>query len=75
MLPSGKGAFYSSPVLAGDKLYLCREEGTVYVCQITPTGLQVLNETRFDDVFVATPVLVRDRLILRGEKNLWCVGK
>lgn len=75
MLPSGKGAFYSSPVLAGDTLYFCREEGTVYVCRITPAGLQVINETRFDDVFVATPVLVRDRLILRGEKNLWCVGQ
>jgi len=72
---AGKGAFYSSPVLAGDKLYLCREEGSVYVGQICPTGLQLLNETRFDDVFVASPVLVRDRLILRGEKRLYCVGR
>jgi outer membrane protein assembly factor BamB len=74
-LPSGKGVFYSSPVLAGDTLTFCREQGDVYVCRITPTGLQVLNETRFDDVFVASPVLVRDRLLLRGEKNLYCVGK
>ena len=74
-LPAGKGMFYSSPVLAGDTLYICREEGDVYVCQVGPTGLQVLNQTRFDDVFVATPVLVRDRLLLRGEKHLYCVGK
>jgi outer membrane protein assembly factor BamB len=75
VLPNGKGAFYSSPVLAGDKLYFCREEGSVYVGQIGPAGLQILNETRFSDFFVATPVLVRDRLLLRGEKNLYCVGK
>ena len=74
-LPSGKGACYSSPVLSGDKLYLCREEGSVYVGQVSATGLQILNETRFDDVFVASPVLVRDRLLLRGEKHLYCVGK
>ncbi len=74
-LPSGKGACYSSPVLSGDKLYFCREEGSFYVGQISPTGLQILSETRFDDFFVASPVLVRDRLLLRGEKALYCVGK
>ena len=74
-LTSGKGAFYSSPVLAGDTLYFCREEGAVTVARITPTGLQTLSETRFDDVFVASPVLVRDRLLLRGEKALYCVGR
>jgi len=74
-LPKGKGAFYSSPVLAGDTLYLCREEGDVYVCRVKDDGLSVLNQTTFDDVFVASPVLLRNRLLLRGEKNLWCIGK
>ena len=74
-LPSGKGACYSSPVLSGDKLYFCREEGSFYVGQVSPTGMQILNETLFDDTFVASPVLVRDRILLRGEKHLYCVGK
>ena len=74
-LPRGKGVFYSSPTLAGNKLYLCREEGAFYVCEVSPTGLQILNETRFDDFFVASPVLVRDKLLLRGERNLYCIGK
>lgn len=74
-LTNGKGAFYSSPALAGDTLYFCREDGAVTVGQATPSGLKVLNETRFDDIFVASPVLVRDRLLLRGEKFLYCVGR
>jgi len=74
-LPAGKGAFYSSPVLAGDTLYICREEGAVYVGQVSPAGLQIVHETRFDDAFVASPVLVRDRVILRGEKRLYCIGR
>ena len=75
VLTNGKGAFYSSPVLAGDTLYCCREEGAVTVARIAPSGLKILNETRFNDVFVASPVLVRDRLLLRGEKALYCVGR
>lgn len=75
LLPKGKGVFYSSPVLAGDTLYLCREEGDVYVCRVKGDGLDVLNQATLDDVFVASPVLLRDRLLLRGEKHLWCIGK
>jgi outer membrane protein assembly factor BamB len=73
-LPRGGGMFYSSPILAGNKLYICREEGDVYVCEVNPDGMQVLNQTQFDDYFVATPVLIRDRILLRGEKNLYCIG-
>jgi outer membrane protein assembly factor BamB len=74
-LPRGGGMFYSSPVISGNKLYLCREEGTVYVCEISQEGMQVVNETEFDDYFVATPVLVNDKILLRGEKNLYCISK
>ncbi len=74
VLPVGRGVFYASPVLAADLLYACREEGDVYVCRISSAGLDVLNQTRFDDFFVASPVLVRDRLLLRGERHLYCVG-
>ena len=73
-LPNVKGVFYSSPILAGNKLYVCNDEGAFYVCEVSPTGIQVLNQTKFDDYFVATPVLVQDRILLRGTKNLYCIG-
>jgi outer membrane protein assembly factor BamB len=74
-LPKVKGVFYSSPVLAGNKLYICNDEGAFYVCEISPTGIQVLNQTQFEDNIVATPVLVRDKILLRGTKNLYCIGE
>ncbi|MFC1841352.1 PQQ-binding-like beta-propeller repeat protein, partial [Thermodesulfobacteriota bacterium] len=74
-LPHVNGAIYSSPTLAGNKLYICREEGTVYVCEVTSKGMQVLNQTKFDDNFVASPVLVQDRILFRGDKNLYCIGE
>lgn len=74
-MPRADGVFYSSPTLAGNKLYLAREGGTFYVCEVSDTGMQILNQTKFDDHFVATPVLLRDKILLRGEKNLYCIGK
>lgn len=70
----GNGVFYSSPTLAGDKLYVCSDEGAFFVCEISPTGIQILNQTKFDDNIVATPVLVQERILLRGTKNLYCIG-
>ncbi len=74
-LPGEGGVFYSSPTLAGDKLYICNDRGAVYVCEVSPDSIQVLNSTKFDDSFVATPVLLRDRILLRGTKYLYCIGK
>lgn len=74
-LPRGNGMVYSSPVLVGNKLYICREEGDVYVCEVDSTGITFLNQSTFDDYFVATPVLVRDTILLRGEKYLYRIGK
>lgn len=50
---TGKGAFWLAR--ARGRRYFCREEGAVYVARIMPTGLRLLNETRFDDAFVASP--------------------
>ena len=74
VLPAGNGVFYSSPTLAGDKLYICSDEGAFYVCGISPTGIQILNQTKFDDNFVATAVLVQERILFRGTEYLYCIG-
>lgn len=74
-LPNVEGVFYSSPTLAGDKLYMCSDRGSFYVCEVSPAGIQILNHTKFEDNFVATPVLLRNRMLLRGTKNLYCIGE
>jgi len=74
-LPKGRGMFYSSPVLAGNKLYICREKGDFYVCEVSSNGIEVLNQVKFEDHLAATPVLMNNKILLRGEKNLYCIGK
>ena len=47
-----------------------------YVYEVSPKKHKLLNEVQFKDEFVvATPVLVRDRILLRGENNLYCIGR
>ena len=74
-LPDVNGMFYSSPTLAGNMLYMCSDEGSFYVCEISDNGIKLITQTKFDDNFVATPVLVKDKLLLRGTKYLYCIGQ
>ena len=67
--------YYSSPVLSNDKLYICREKGTFYIYQISAEEQKLIHQTQFKDYFfVATPVLIKGKLLMRGEKNLYCIG-
>lgn len=74
-LPDVRGMFYSSPTMADNMLYLCNEEGSFYVCEVSSNGINVINQTQFEDNFVATPVLVQDKLLIRGTKYLYCIGQ
>jgi outer membrane protein assembly factor BamB len=74
-LPEVKGLFYSSPTLAGNMLYLCSDEGLFYVCEVSDNGIKVQTQIKFDDNFVASPVLVQNKLLLRGTKYLYCYGE
>jgi len=69
-----KGRYYASPILAGDSLYCVNEKGVVMVGQLgdqcTTVTTNPLNER-----VIATPVLVDDRLYIRGAEHLFCFGK
>jgi outer membrane protein assembly factor BamB len=71
-LPKG-GTYYSSPVVAGDKLYAVREDGAVFVVRLEEQ-FELLSENDMGEQIIASPVPVAGRLFLRGDKNLFCVG-
>lgn len=74
--PGGRsGKFYSSPTLAGNRLYMFRETGAGYVCEITSSGLKVLARPNMGDRVIATPVCINNKVLIRGEKYLYCAGK
>jgi outer membrane protein assembly factor BamB len=70
--PKGKGSFFSSPVIAAGKLYAAREDGVVFVAQVEGE-FKVLAENPLEEQIIASPVPVENRLLIRGEKHLFCV--
>jgi outer membrane protein assembly factor BamB len=74
-LPKARDKYYASPVLADGKLYCTREDGVVFVADVTD-GFKLLTAEGNDmgERIIATPVPVRDSLIIRGEKHLFRIS-
>ncbi|MDA1276346.1 MAG: PQQ-binding-like beta-propeller repeat protein [Verrucomicrobia bacterium] len=71
--PRARFSFYASPTLADGKLYAAREDGTVFVAKVD-NGFEVLAENQMGERVIASPVPIANRLLIRGEKHLFCVA-
>ena len=72
-LPRSSSNFYASPVIAGGMMYLAREDGAVFVAKVED-GFTLLSETKFYDRVIASVVPAGDRVLVRGEANLYCLS-
>jgi outer membrane protein assembly factor BamB len=72
-LPKGSSTYYSSPAAADGKLYAAREDGVIFVAKIEGS-FEVLSENKMGEPVIASPVPVANRLLIRGEKNLFCIA-
>ncbi len=75
VLPKGTGQYYASPVLAGDKLYCAREDGTVFCGKVGSDGLAAIKTNPLGETLIASPVAVGSTLFIRGRDHLFCIGK
>jgi len=73
-LPKKSANYYASPTVAGGKLYAVREDGRVLVARVEGK-FELLAENDLGERAVASPVPVAGRLLLRGEKHLFCMGR
>lgn len=72
-LPKTAANFYASTAIADGKLYAVREDGVFFVAELQPK-FQVLAENNMGERVIATPVFVNNRMLVRGEKTLFCIG-
>jgi outer membrane protein assembly factor BamB len=74
-IPNGR-AFTSSPWSYGGKLFLLNEDGVTFVVDAKPE-LEILHTNKLadDDMCMATPVIVGDKLLIRTAKRIYCVGQ
>jgi hypothetical protein len=71
--PKASANYYASPMVAGGKLYAAREDGTVFVARVEGK-FELLAENKMGERVIASPVPAANRILIRGEKHLFCVG-
>ncbi len=67
------GAVSASPIMIDGKIYSITEKGIVNVFKASST-YQQLGMTDLKESVFATPAVADDRLYIRGEKHLFCIG-
>ena len=70
----GLRQLYASPVAAAGRLYIVDRDGTTAVLE-HGDKLKTLAINKLDEPVDASPVVVGDRLLLRGEKHLYCIAE
>jgi outer membrane protein assembly factor BamB len=73
-LGAGKSGFSSSPVAAGDRLYITNEEGHTYVVRLGKE-YQLIGENDLGEAVMATPAISGGVLYVRGGRHLFAIGE
>ena len=73
----GRSLDYSSPVIAGDKLYYFKRNGEMYVLSADKELKQIaVNQvTEESEEFSATPAISDGQIFVRSNKRLYCIEK
>ncbi len=69
----GEG-FYSSPVVADGKLFAIDMNGVVHIIKID-RELQKIADIPMGEKVMTTPAFTNGNIFVRGNKNLYCIGK
>jgi outer membrane protein assembly factor BamB len=67
------GKVSASPIMIDGKVYVCTEDGEVYVFRAGPKFEQ-LGKSSIKEPIFATPAVAGGRLFIRGRTNLYCIG-
>lgn len=70
----GIDMIYSSPVGAEGRIYFAGRNGATSVVK-HGSELEILATNQLDEAIDATPALVGNEIIIRGEKSLYCIGE
>jgi len=73
IFPKGKGNFYSSPLIAAGHLYAAREDGIIFVIKLKDK-FEIIAEIDMKDRIIASPIAISDRLLIRTNHHLFCIG-
>jgi outer membrane protein assembly factor BamB len=70
---TGQG-FYSSPVIADNRLYALDIDGIMHIYKVSRTA-ELVGKPALGEPVTATPAFADGRIYIRGEKFLYCIGQ
>jgi outer membrane protein assembly factor BamB len=70
----GMDSLYSSPVAAQGRIYFSSREGTTVVIEHAPS-LRILATNELGETIDASPAIVGNEMIVRGESHLYCIAE
>ncbi len=65
---------YASPVYADGKLFMMDNDGMMRIYEFSKE-MKVISENKLGETAGTTPAFADGRIYIRGEKNLYCMGK
>jgi outer membrane protein assembly factor BamB len=65
---------YASPIIADGNVFQMDKKGTMHIFKADKTYTSV-NESPLGEGSSCTPAFVSGKIIIRGDKNLYCIGK
>jgi outer membrane protein assembly factor BamB len=66
--------FYSSPIIVGENVFLMDMEGLMLIFK-AEREFQLVTSNPLGERAVSIPAFMHDRIYIRGEKNLFCIGE
>ena len=69
---SPSGSFTASPWAYAGHLFCLSEDGLTYVVKAGPT-FEILERNHLDELCLASPAVVRDKLLIRTASKLYCL--
>lgn len=72
--PKAAQTFYASPIIAGGLLVCPREDGVILTAKIGKEGLEDVISNELGEGVIASPAVMDGKLLLRGDRSLFCFG-
>lgn len=77
------GTFSSSPVLAGENIFVTSESGRTHIFKASPEGFELVGDNQLGDEVFATPAICGNRMYTRvahrdgdsRQEMIYCLGK
>jgi len=66
--------FYSSPMIAENRIYIIDMEGVMHIIKADKTG-EIIKEPELGEAAYTLPVFADGRIYLRGKSSLYCISE